>query len=200
MFCGFEANIRRRVAPSRAVPFSPCLAGSSLSLARGICLVPLLVAALFFTSAETAFAGTYVTWEGSEPDKAATAWLISRFIDTEAEFQFLPPGSSIDAGTAFDTPTAKWRRTNTDTSFELALRDSNVSSDPRLNQIAEYIHLLEFLKWARPTDEAVLRVESGLAKLRTDFGVDIPPLPVFFQYFDQLYKSLDPSAQKVSSK
>ena len=35
----------------------------------------------------------WVTWEQVAVDRMACAWLIRRFIDADAEFLFVPPGS-----------------------------------------------------------------------------------------------------------
>ena len=44
----------------------------------------------------------YITWQGLEPDKLASLWLIKRFVDQEAEFKLVPKGSLIKDGIPFD--------------------------------------------------------------------------------------------------
>lgn len=131
----------------------------------------------------------YVTWEGSEPDKAATAWLISRFIDPESTIKQVPTGSVITEGIGFDVPGAKWRRSPLQTTFYTVLLDVGLSTDPALLRINSYIHVLEFKKWARPTETSILRFESGMARLREPYGTTIPPLDAFFVFLDDVYKT-----------
>jgi hypothetical protein len=48
----------------------------------------------------------WLTWENVGVDRMACAWVIRKFIDTNATFEFIPEGSSIPVGDAeaFDIP------------------------------------------------------------------------------------------------
>lgn len=135
-------------------------------------------------------AATYVTWKGSEPDKTATAWLITRFVDPDAKFEMSSQGSELNSGVPFDVPGAKWRRTSQHTAFEAVLVEHNLGADTPLGQIGHAIHVLEFSRWARPSGQLAAKIESDLAQIRSEYGTEIPPLNRFFTYFDELYASL----------
>jgi hypothetical protein len=154
---------------------------------QGIVTSVLLIAGL--SAASLCHSEQYITWEGSEPDKAATAWLITRFIDPLATFLQVPSGTIVTDGIGFDIPGAKWRRSSLQTTFYTVLLDTGLGSDRALQQINSYIHLLEFKKWARPTDAPILQFESGMARLREPYGATIPPFDAFFEYFDDVYQT-----------
>lgn len=145
---------------------------------------------LFFGASLVCRAETYTTWKGSEPDKAATAWFISRFVDANATFALIPVGSIPEKGNTFDIPGAAWRRTNRTTAFRSAIVELGLEEDKALLHIDQYIHALEFQKWARPTEHDILRFESDLALLREEYGAETPPLSAFFAYFDETYQTL----------
>ena len=52
----------------------------------------------------------YVTWDRIEPDNCIAAWLIKSYVDTNAVFCFVPKGTAITNGIAFDVPGAKYAR------------------------------------------------------------------------------------------
>jgi len=64
----------------------------------------------------------YSTWDTMEVDKCASAWLIKRFVDKEAEFKFFPSGELITEGIPFDTPDSEFRRYHNMSTFESILK------------------------------------------------------------------------------
>ena len=83
----------------------------------------------------------YVTWENVGIDRIGCAWLIRRFVDPNAQFTFIPHGStSIPAeAQAFDIPGAKLSHHQGHCSFHAMLREFKLTSDPILNRIARII-------------------------------------------------------------
>lgn len=155
-----------------------------------------IFAALYFlTFPGISLSDAYVTWEGSEPDKAATAWLIARHVDQSATFLFIPVGNAIidETSKGFDMPSVPWRRTSRYTAFRSVLRDLGMETDHALISMDRFIHALEFQKWARPTDAGTLNFEAGLAKIRDRHGTRIPPITEFFPFFDDTYQRLQQS-------
>jgi hypothetical protein len=80
----------------------------------------------------------YTTWENMEPDKCASAWLIKRFIDKNATFEFFPKGELITKGILFDVPEAEIRRYNNISTFEYLIKKisdcrSNTSENRKNN-------------------------------------------------------------------
>lgn len=73
-------------------------------------------------------------------DRAACAWLIRRFVDSEAEFVFVDVLGTFSRDViAFDVPGAELSHHGGDCSFETILRRYELD-DPVLWRIAEIVH------------------------------------------------------------
>ena len=73
-------------------------------------------------------------------DRAACAWLIGRFLDTEPEFFFVDDPDEVPAdATAFDMPGVDLSHHGDDCSFETFLRRYELA-DPVLWEIAKIVH------------------------------------------------------------
>jgi hypothetical protein len=73
-------------------------------------------------------------------DRAASAWLIRRFIDPEAVFEFVSDPSWVAEGvTAFDMRGVEFGHHGQDCTFEILLRRHELD-DPVLWRIAEIVH------------------------------------------------------------
>lgn len=73
-------------------------------------------------------------------DRAASAWLIRRFIDSEAVFEFVTdPGSVPPEAIAFDIRGVEFGHHGPDCTFETLLRRHDLD-DPVLWRIAEIVH------------------------------------------------------------
>src|SRR5437764_8886646 len=82
----------------------------------------------------------WVTWEQVAVDRMACAWLIRRFIDADAEFLFVPPGSQpLPAGAEpFDIPGVRLSHHRGHCSFHTMLRQYDLK-DPLLARIAQIV-------------------------------------------------------------
>src|SRR5262249_9555321 len=82
----------------------------------------------------------WVTWTGVGVDRMGCAWLIRRWLDPEAEFVFIPEGSSVlPAGAEpFDIPGVRLSHHGGHCSFHTMLA-VNGFDDPTLAQIARII-------------------------------------------------------------
>ena len=87
----------------------------------------------------------WVTRRTIRINRAATAWLIRRFIDPDAEFLFVEPGDvaavqARDGATGFDAPGAAYPQEDARgrTSFE-ALAAKYCFSDPALREMARIV-------------------------------------------------------------
>ena len=82
----------------------------------------------------------WATRAGVHIDRAACAWLISRFIDSQAHFAFVAdPAEVPDGVTAFDIRGAELSHHGADCSFETILRRYELA-DPVLWRIAQIVH------------------------------------------------------------
>ena len=63
-------------------------------------------------------ASRFTTWQGIEPDKWATIWLIKRYVAPDAYFLLVPPNSTLpDNAYAFGVPESPLRRANRQSMF-----------------------------------------------------------------------------------
>jgi hypothetical protein len=82
----------------------------------------------------------WVTWEKVGVDRMGCAWLIKRFIDPQAEFQFVQPGATSlpDDAEAFDIPGARLSHHQGHCSFHTILREYQLK-DAVLDAIARIV-------------------------------------------------------------
>lgn len=82
----------------------------------------------------------WATRPGVHVDRTASAWLIRRFIDPDAEFAFIGDIAGVPAGTmAFDMRGAEFSHRSGDCTFETLLRRYELD-DPVLWEIARIVH------------------------------------------------------------
>lgn len=82
----------------------------------------------------------WVTRSGIHVDRAASAWLISRYVDEKAEFVYIEdPAERPDDATAFDMVNCELTHKGTDVTFETILRCYELT-DPVLWRLAQIVH------------------------------------------------------------
>ena len=143
----------------------------------------------------------WVTWEQVAVDRMACAWLIRRFIDAEAEFLFVPPGSSpLPAGAEpFDIPGVRLSHHRGHCTFHTMLQEYDLK-DPVLQRIARIVDEADVVQ-----EVAVEPVAPGLDLLCRGLRVISPDDQVALDrgalLYDALYAELareaaGPTAQK----
>ncbi len=81
----------------------------------------------------------WCTWENIGVDRMACAWLIRRFIDSKAKFEFIPRGSPVPKhAEPFDIPGVRLSHHGGHCSFHAFLREFKLS-DPVLERIARIV-------------------------------------------------------------
>lgn len=82
----------------------------------------------------------WLTWEQVGVDRMGCAWLIKRFIDPAAEFQFMPAGqkSASDEAEAFDIPGARLSHRRGRSTFSTMLTEYKLN-DPILERMARIV-------------------------------------------------------------
>jgi len=82
----------------------------------------------------------WLAWENVGVDRMACAWLIRRFIDPQAEFQFIPAGQKPiqDDVEPFDIPGVKYSHRRGHCTFVTFLKEHNLK-DPILQQIGHIV-------------------------------------------------------------
>lgn len=128
----------------------------------------------------------YSTWEGFEPDKCASIWLIQHFIDPKATIKFFPKGDIIEEGIAFDTPDAKFRRNAQMSTFESLLHHYRLS-DPKLIYIGKIIHDIEINIWDRKVMSETVTVRDSIMKIILETKDNQQIIKKGNAFFDTLY-------------
>jgi hypothetical protein len=82
----------------------------------------------------------WVTWENVGVDRMASAWLIRKFIDPQAEFVFVPVGRKPlpEGAEPFDIPGARYSHHRGHCTFHTLLKEFKLK-DPVLAQIAQIV-------------------------------------------------------------
>lgn len=105
-------------------------------------------------------------------DRLACAWLIRRFIDSEARFAWLadPAGSTPAPRGAlgFDYDGARFTHVGSRVSFEVLAASFGLDADPRLQRIARAVHFLDIGGIPVPEAAGLEAVLAGLREVHTD--------------------------------
>ena len=126
----------------------------------------------------------YVTGTVMEIDRCASAWLISRYVDEKAEFEFLSDQELMSNGKkSFDTPFSKLRRTHNASTFE-AITKHYALKDDRVAYLAALIHELEINFWNKEMGTAVLIFQIELDKQIRAAEDNHTALQACFDYLD----------------
>jgi hypothetical protein len=82
----------------------------------------------------------WATWENVGVDRMASAWLIRKFIDPQAEFVFVPVGQKPlpEGAEPFDIPGARYSHHRGHCTFHTLLKEFKLK-DPILVQIAQIV-------------------------------------------------------------
>jgi len=132
----------------------------------------------------------YITRVPSEADTYVSAWLIKRFLDTNAEFVFVPIEAPIPEGTGilFDVPSAqaRWRRSHRGSTAEEVLTEIK-DANPAVKRIVVLVRQLEIASWLVSSNSEAGRLHSSILKM-TD-GINDPQTRVarVFVYLDKVY-------------
>jgi hypothetical protein len=81
----------------------------------------------------------WVTRTRPHIDRIASAWLIKRFVDPEAQFVFAPPAEFPQDAIPFDAPGVELSHQGEDCTFETLLKRASLR-DRRLVRLAEVVH------------------------------------------------------------
>jgi hypothetical protein len=112
----------------------------------------------------------WVTWENIGVDRMACAWLIRRFIDTKAKFQFIPRGSAVPSDAEpFDIPGVRLSHHSGHCSFHAFLREYKLT-DPILARIARIVDEADTVQEVKiePTAAGLDSICSGLRRTCRD--------------------------------
>ena len=95
----------------------------------------------------------WVTRPRPHIDRIASAWLIRRFIDPDAEFVFAPPAEFPKDAIPFDAPGVELSHQGEDCTFETLVKRARLR-DRRLVRLAEVVHEADLRDGKYPHEEA----------------------------------------------
>jgi len=133
----------------------------------------------------------WVTRERVHVDRVACPWLITRFIDPEAEFVFVPPDTdpeTIQEGIPFDMKGVELGHHKGKCSFEAFVSKYNID-DPAVAELAKIVHGADVEKdrYKYPEAAGLETIAFGMMFLVKD---DYEALERGFFIYDALYTAL----------
>ena len=139
---------------------------------------------------------TWVTRRGIKVDRIASAWLIRRFIDPEAEFRFVDPaGFQPEPGELrFDMFEAEYGHEGSRCTFETLVHRFELA-DPALSALGEIVHDIDLKErtFAREETPGMSRLIDGLVARHAD---DEARLRHGSIVLDTFYAGLQPSPRR----
>jgi hypothetical protein len=86
----------------------------------------------------------WVTRERPKTDRIACPWLIRKFIDSDAEFIYVPAGQVLDTAEregahSYDAPGARYTHRDGLCSFEVLVEEYDIT-DPAIHLLARIVH------------------------------------------------------------
>jgi hypothetical protein len=130
----------------------------------------------------------WVTREKAKVDRIACPWLIRRFVDTDAEFVFLPHDtnwSAITDGTVFDVPNAELGHHGENCSFDAIVARYGLGKDAALVELAKIVRAADTPKrdWAAE-GIGLEAIADGFRRISAD---DFDNMRRQFAVYDALY-------------
>jgi len=142
---------------------------------------------------------TWVTRQGVYIDRIASAWLIRRFIDAEAQFKFVAPeGYRPRSGELrFDMFEAEYTHEGEACTFETLVTRFGLG-DPALRVIAEIVHDIDCkeAKFGRPETPGIERLIAGIGKQHAEDAVRLEHGAALF---DALHAALTAATAKTGA-
>jgi hypothetical protein len=132
----------------------------------------------------------WVTRERPVIDRIACPWLIARFIDTEAEFLFVPPAEVMNTAretgaTPYDVPGVEMTHEGDNCSFDAFVKKYDLGKDPAIATIAAIVRGADTDRHdLTPQSSGLLAISMGLRDLTPD---DHEVLRKGFVIYDALY-------------
>lgn len=132
----------------------------------------------------------WITRERPKIDRVACPWLITRFIDTDAEFLFAPPNKVLEVSAAvgaipYDVEGVELSHEGPLCSFDAFLRKYSLGGDAALQQLAVIVRGADTARLnLAPQCAGLLAISLGLSRL---FADDHDQVRHGFVMYDALY-------------
>lgn len=131
----------------------------------------------------------YCTREDVHIDRCASAWLIKRFIDHNAEFVFTDDETPVKGAIPFDMHGVEWGHHDNRCTFEV-VADLHRIDDPVVRQIARIIHGADITADADETLESA-GLDLLFRGLRLVSSTDDETLERGYVIMDAIYAALE---------
>lgn len=126
----------------------------------------------------------FTSWQGIEPDKWATLWMIKRHISPDAYFLLVPPNSSLpDDAIPFGVPNTAISRANRQSMFRRLKNAFSFKSVP-LDYLDLIIHDVEVNIWDKPVHPHSIWFETLYRQLQARYNRDQVPIDCYLAFFD----------------
>jgi hypothetical protein len=130
----------------------------------------------------------WVTRENAKVDRIACPWLITRFVDSDAEFAFLPHDtdwSAVTDGVVFDVPGAELGHHGEYCSFDAIITRYGLDKDPALVELGKIVRAADTPRkdWA-PEGIGLEAIADGFRRISSD---DFENMRCQFAVYDALY-------------
>jgi hypothetical protein len=130
----------------------------------------------------------WVTREKAKVDRIACPWLITKFVDSDPEFVFLPHDtnwSAVTDGTVFDVPKAELGHHGEYCSFDAIITRYGLEKDQTLVELAKIVRAADTPRkdWA-PEGIGLEAIADGFRLTSSD---DFENMRLQFALYDALY-------------
>ncbi len=127
----------------------------------------------------------YVTTPFLEPDRCATAWVIHRFVDPDAVFEFYDRERMPEGVVLYDLPEAVLKRDARRATVEVLIDEEHIS-DPFVARLGRLVHDIEVNAWASRREPGSLEFEESLRHAMQEAGSPEGGLRACFRLLDAL--------------
>lgn len=123
----------------------------------------------------------WITREHVKVDRVACPWLIRKFVDSEAEFYFVPSHQVMSeaeklGAVPFDVPAVELGHHGKECSFEAIVRKYSLAEDPALALLAKIVNGADTdnTLWQRPEAAGLRAVAEGFRHLgfKDDYAIN----------------------------
>lgn len=142
------------------------------------------IACLLLPGESIAASNKYATVYGYGFDKWATAWLLTRHLEPEAELSVVERKAELPAeAIVFDVPGSAYVRTGERSAFGAVVSDKDVD-DPLIRRLGKIVHRIEVAYWQTGDFEPAGDAERGFRRLQRAEGKVSPGC--YLDFFDSL--------------
>jgi len=156
---------------------------------KSVLIIAIIVLSSGCFRGENTDSNVYGTWDVLELDKCATAWVLTRFVNKDAEFNYYPKGTSIVEEIPFDTPEAEIKRYHKMSAIEYLIVTYNIQ-DPAAKKLAKMVHDIEINYWGTHKSKLSKKLNEDIRAIIDNKNETNSKMLECFEYFDDLYKQL----------